>query len=222
VAQEAGGVVILTLKVLNHFHRWEGMNQPGKVPPLDSSGITIGWGCDLGQYRDRPGLSARDAFALDWRDVLPPDHYNRLRSVVGFRGAQAQGAALGLRDIIIKRDAADKVFNRMFDRYAMLTLKVFPGLEAYPPDVQGIFVAIVYNRGAAMDDDPSPDSIKGREGMSECAALIAAHAECQELGEAVHAMSQNWQDAGADGLHARYAEACAIIQAADDPPGMAA
>lgn len=212
--------MIITPKVLHLFHRWEGMNQPGKVPPLESSGVTIGWGSDLGQYRDRPGLSARDAFSADWKDVLPRNHHDRLRSVVGLKGAQARGAALGLRDIVIQGVAADKVFSRMFDRYAILTLKAFPELEKYNADVQGAVVSIVYNRGPGLDDDPT--TIKGREGMSELAALIAAGAECEEIGNCVHAMSQNWQDAVADGLHARYAATAQLIKDSDDPPGLEA
>lgn len=201
--------MIITSKVLALFHRWEGWNEPWKVPPLES-GITIGWGYDLGQV-------TRDQFSADWRAEIKPDYHNRLRSVVGFRGDKARDAAHGLRDIVIPRLAADKVFSRTFDRYAALTLKAFPGLEKYSADVQGAVVSIVYNRGPKMDDDP--DTIMGREGMSEVRDLIAAGADCQTLGIAVHGMSQNWQDAGADGLHGRYAATGQLIQDSDDPPG---
>lgn len=200
--------MILTKNVLHLFHKHEGWNEPWKVPPLES-GITIGWGYDLGQC-------SRDQFSADWRAEIKPDYHNRLRSVVGFKGAQARGAAHGLRGIIIPRLAGDRVFSRTFDRYAAMTLKVFPGLEKYDPDAQGAVVAITYNRGFKFDRDPK--TIMGREGMNEIRDLIARLASCEELGDAVHAMSQNWEGAGADGLHARYFDTAQLIKASDDPP----
>jgi hypothetical protein len=205
--------MIVTPRVLNLFLKYEGLNQPGKVPPLDTSGITIGYGYDLGHQ-------SRDQFTADWKDILPRDHHDRLRSVCGLKGPQARGAALGVRDIVIRKEDALKALSRTIDRYGAMTLKAFPGLEKYPADVQGAITSVVYVRGPMMDEDPA--TIMGREEMSDLRDLIAQHAECEEIGEKVANMEHLWQDMNVDGLIARFAETSALIKAADDPPGLAA
>lgn len=203
----------ITQGVLDLFLKHEGLNQPGRVPPLDTSGVTIGIGYDLGQC-------SREQFTRDWGAILRKDHYDRLRSVVGLRGKQAEGAAYGLRDIVISRDDAMKVLSKCLDQYGVLTLRAFPGLEKYHPDVQGAVLSLVYNRGAGMGD--ALKLFDGRQEMRDLKALILRGAECEEIAEKIDNMAHLWQDMGADGLITRRHEEAELIRAADDPPGLAA
>lgn len=205
--------MIVTPRVLALFLKHEGLGQPWPVPPLETSGITIGYGYDLGQC-------SRDQFSEDWKDVLPPDHHNRLRSHVGLHGIHARTAAGFLRDIVIRKPEALKVLNRCINRYAAATFKAFPGLEKYPPDVQGAMCSLVYNRGAGMGD--ALKLFDGRQEMRDLRALIARGASCQEIGDCIEGMAYLWQDMGADGLITRRFEEAAIIKAADDPIGLEA
>jgi hypothetical protein len=213
-AVESGDAMIVTPRALKLIMGAESLNQPGKVPPLESSGITIGYGDDLGQI-------SKDDFKARWFDCIPRAHFERLRSVIGMHGALARGAALGLRDIVITPQAAMKAFNRMLDSYAAETLKAFPGLETYPPDAQGAILSLVINRGDSMGKS-SLNRFDGRQEMRDLRDAIARGATCEELGDIVMGMAPLWSDQGVDGLVERRMAEGALIKAADDPPGLAA
>ena len=198
--------MIITPKVLALFLKHEGLNQPGKVPPLDSSGITIGYGYDLGQVKG-------DQFAKDWKGVLPTGHFQRLRTVLGLKGILARQAATGMRDIVIRKEDALPVLSRTLLRYEAMTLKAFPGLEAYSADVQGAVLSLVYNRGAGMGTGHPLD---GRQEMRDLQAAIARKASRDELASIFEGMAAIWQDMGADGLIARRFEEAALIREAED------
>jgi hypothetical protein len=197
--------MMVTPKVLGLILRHEGLNQPGKVPPLDASGITIGFGYDLGQ-------ATGEQFTKDWRDVLPVGHFQRLRTVLGLRGALAKGAALGVRDIVIRKEDALTVLSRTLLRYEAMTLKAFPGLDTYPADVQGAVLSLVYNRGAGMGDPTN--AFDGRQEMRDLRDAIARKAGLEELAAIFEGMAHLWQDTGADGLIARRFEEAALIREA--------
>ncbi|MEI6558475.1 MAG: peptidoglycan-binding protein [Rhodospirillaceae bacterium] len=127
--------------------------------PGEQSGITIGYGVDLGM----------DPGALDaWRDYLSPQDYARLDAVKGITGAAAQGLLPSVEDIPIGRDASAAIFAAVTaPRYLALTLKGFPGAEALPPESLGALVSLVFNRGTSTTG-------KNRSEMAAIKAALAA------------------------------------------------
>ncbi len=136
----------LTEKAKELIFEYEGIDQPGDWPGGDS-GITLGYGYDL-------GYESADGFTTDWKAILVPDDFDALTKVVGLKGAAAEAKAPALKKIKIKADAAQSVFlERSVPKYQAQTQKAFPGVDDLPGDVQGALFSLVYNRGTSMKDN---------------------------------------------------------------------
>jgi len=124
----------------------EGVDQPWKWPE-GSSGITLGFGCDIGA--DPPSLEF-------WRGILSDDEITLLSQAKGKTGENAHRLEDRFRSIHITRVDALKVFmDFSLPREIQTTLKAFPGIEFMPAPVQGAIVSLVYNRGTDTTDAPS-------------------------------------------------------------------
>ena len=125
---------------------FEGINQPGAWPGA-SSGITLGYGYDLGHVTP-------EQFERDWGACFTPEQKARLRSAIGKTGPAAAALAPQLADIKCNRADSARVLSEVsIPDYLERTRAAFPGLEALPPDAQGALVSLVYNRGAGMNGD---------------------------------------------------------------------
>ena len=110
--------------------------------PGFSSGVTLGYGVDIGA--DPKGLEA-------WQPYVSAANYARLQKAVGVTGEAAKPLAASLKDITVTEGDARTVFATVtLPRYAITTLKAFPGADALPDDSFGALVSLVFNRGAAM------------------------------------------------------------------------
>ena len=113
--------------------------------PEGESGITLGYGCDIGQ--DPAGLNA-------WSKYLPAADYARLASVRGITGDAANAVLHKVRDIVIPQPAALAVLTDYdLPRYARQTMAAFPRSQLVPANSFGALVSLVYNRGPSMDGD---------------------------------------------------------------------
>ncbi len=121
--------------------------------PGYSSGITIGFGFDLGYYSD-------EDFARFWQEHLPAEHFERLKTAVGFKTtepgrdakvARAKELVESFADIKIPWDVAETVFaNSTLPAQYENTLRYLPTLEELPPDCRGSLVSLVLNRGGSF------------------------------------------------------------------------
>ncbi len=110
--------------------------------PGGASGVTLGYGCDIGA--DPASLSA-------WTAYLSSNDLARLEQTKGKTGAAAQAALASAADIVIPADAAEAVFkNYTLPREINTTLEGFPGSDLLPADSFGALVSLVYNRGTEL------------------------------------------------------------------------
>ena len=110
--------------------------------PGFSSGVTLGYGVDIGA--DPKGLEA-------WKPYISAADYARLQQAAGVTGEAARPLAASLRDITVTEAEARTVFTTVtLPRYIETTLDAFPGADALPGDSFGALVSLVFNRGAAM------------------------------------------------------------------------
>ncbi|MDP3766508.1 MAG: hypothetical protein Q8S13_00700 [Dehalococcoidia bacterium] len=175
----------------------EGLNQAGKWPG-GASGITIGYGYDLGQVK-------AERFVADWGDVLPVAQLERLKAVIGLGGEKAKAAAPGLADIAIGKDVSLKVFlTRTVPEYQKQTEGAFPGLDKLPPDAQGALVSLVYNRGAKMDGDRRKEMRAIRDAV--------AKGDLKEIAAQLRAMKRLWEGQGLPGLLKRRDAEAALLE----------
>lgn len=119
--------------------------------PGGQSGVTIGFGYDLGYV-------TVDQFESDWGERLRPDAGRRLKAVVGLRALRARNRIGEISDLRVSRVAAEQVFGmRTLPLYELRTAQAFPGVDALPEDARGALVSLVYNRGASMVDNSPED-----------------------------------------------------------------
>lgn len=179
----------------------EGLNQPGKWPGA-SSGITIGWGYDL-------GYCTVNEFEADWGELLSPSVMLRLRAVVGMRAAKASNRAAGLADIRCTNAQAEQVFlRRTVPKIIFETARTYPGLDRLPAEVQGTLVSLIYNRGTSLFDKPGSDR---RLEMRVIRDLVRA-GDLQGIADQLRSMKRLWVGKGVDGLIRRREEEARLVE----------
>ena len=169
------------------IHRFEGFDQPW-IWPGGQSGITIGYGYDLGY---------EPSFLHDWCGLLTVVQMSRLNAALGIKGKTAHSMSHNFKDIRIPEHAAELVFHDItLPDYELQVMRTFPNSEKLPPDAFGGLVSLIYNRGTELVDDPGSDRrkemrnifllLKGWDGSSP---LILAN-----VADQVDAMKRLWPD----------------------------
>jgi GH24 family phage-related lysozyme (muramidase) len=190
-------MMTLTDKVKKMIMDFEGLNQPARWPE-GNSGITLGFGYDL-------GYATVDQFESDWGPYLTPVQLSRLRDAVGKRGIAARNRAVQFKDIKIKRKDAEAVFlERNIPLYSLKTEMAFPGVTKLPPDAQGALVSLVFNRGTSMEGDRRSEMRAIRDAV--------AKGDLQEIAKQLRSMKRLWANKGLDGLLVRREEEAKLVE----------
>ena len=146
--------------------------------PGGSSGVTLGWGSDIGA--DPDSLDA-------WQDHLTPDEFARLQPARGITGPAARALLPDLADLSYTLASADTVFAAYtLPKFLAQALRAFPGADDLPPKSLGALVSLVYNRGAST-------SGSRRVEMAEIKALINSRA-WDMIPVEYAAMAKYWPD----------------------------
>jgi hypothetical protein len=109
----------------------------------DNSGVTIGYGYDLGQQT----AAAVDA---ELRDLYTAEEIERLKGALGKKGQQARDFVHNVSSISISKENALKLVTIMKARYAQQVVNVYPKVVNLHPDCQGVLLSLVINRGNAL------------------------------------------------------------------------
>jgi hypothetical protein len=111
--------------------------------PGGDSGVTIGFGWDLGH-------TPWEETARAWVD-LGVDAVNQLVSVSGLKNKDAQSALVHVAGISIPYNVALAVFQRAtLPTWEARTLRIYPEAAALGGDCLGALVSLVFNRGASL------------------------------------------------------------------------
>ncbi len=114
------------------------------VRPPGASGITIGFGYDVGHH---PMSQVRDA----WRPRLSSGDFSKLSRTVGLKGSRAQNMLHTVREIEIPWEQADEVYRlQTVPKYARWVLSIYAGIEKVHPHCFGALFSLVYNRGRSL------------------------------------------------------------------------
>ena len=180
----------------------EGYGSQPYVPGNDqSSGVTIGYGYDLGQQK--PQVVANDLAGL-----LKPEFIKRLQTACGAHGDAARKLLSSFSDISMSRDDALKLAVIMKRRCAQWTVDAFPGVTSLHPHCQGALLDLVYNRGPGMEDRPGQ---KSRAHMRAIRADIAAN-NTTDVPTQLRKMKSLWEGQGQSGLVTRREEEAVLFE----------
>ncbi len=126
---------------------FEGIDQPWLRPP-GMSGVTIGYGFDL-------GYQTREEFRDAWGKHVSVADFSLLIGALGKKGALAEAYSNTLRRVKpITKAQAREVFDRCtLPKWTKLAAQTFPGLEVLTPNQQGVLVSLVFNRGTDLTGD---------------------------------------------------------------------
>jgi hypothetical protein len=154
------------------------------VWPAGSSGVTIGFGYDLGYQ------TSADAFRADWGGLLPPEHIDLLANTVGLRAVEPdrpqkvdQLKSLVKRlietGVTIPWEPSEAVFQKItMPRFAAVTSDALPGSQALSDDCFGALVSLTFNRGPSYGRSPGPndtlDRYREMRGIRQALAESAA------------------------------------------------
>jgi GH24 family phage-related lysozyme (muramidase) len=177
---------------------FEGMGQP-KQWPGGESGVTIGFGYDLGYV-------TAAQFQEDWGDQLPADVMTKLKTAIGLKGIPAKNKAAQLKDVKIDRAPSLVVFTeRTVPQYEAQTRAAFPGFDTLPNDAQGALVSLVFNRGASMKGDRRIEMRAIRDAVPS--------GDLQEIADQLRKMKRLWVGQGLDGLLRRRDAEADMVEA---------
>ena len=167
--------------------------------PPDPSGITIGFGYDLGYY-------TQAEFAEAWKSQLPEADFTELSAAVGVTGQRAQALRPELKHISIPFAAAEHVYRHVcVPTEGRKTLKAFLGSEVLAGDCFGVLLSLIYNRGNSMKDTD------GRREMRTIRDLIAAK-RFAEIPNQLIVMKRQWGPDKSGLWKRREAEAALFAQ----------
>ncbi len=123
---------------------YENYYKSAPVWPGFSSGVTIGFGYDLGYINE-------DEFVDTWGKLLPSQDIERLKEGIGVTGGSAQPIAKRLKDIRVTWEVSETVFQRnTIPKFVGMTRAALSNfdLERLHPHSTGALVSLVFNRGA--------------------------------------------------------------------------
>ncbi|RQU77812.1 lytic transglycosylase domain-containing protein [Burkholderia cenocepacia] len=180
----------------------EGFGEIPYVPKnSQSSGVTIGYGYDLGQQTEAMVRSDFDGFFTE-------DEITRLLTALGKQGDAARKFIPSLSDIKISEPKALEMAKRVKKRYAQFTVDAFPGTTKLHPHCQGALLSLVYNRGAQLEDKPGQ---KSRAHMRNIRAAIE-NKNLPEVAVQLRAMKVLWEGTGNDGLLKRREKEAVLFE----------
>ncbi|EPC5231982.1 pesticin C-terminus-like muramidase [Klebsiella quasipneumoniae] len=159
--QTTMGVYRISKKSAEFILSWEAYMPKPYVPAGDqSSGVTVGYGYDLGQQTTS---SARALLSEYYSD----SQVERLLSTIGKKGNEARAIVHELSDITIEKDKALDMAMVLKERYCQTVVDTYPQAISLPPDSAGAILSLVYNRGPSLALPKPGDPIDRRREMRE-------------------------------------------------------
>lgn len=159
--QTSLGIYRISRKSAEFILSWEAYVAKPYVPGGDnSSGVTVGYGYDLGQQN----LSSARSILSNYYTHTQVD---RLLVAVGKKGDQARNIVNSLSDITISKAKALDMAMVLKQKYCQIVVNTYPQAIDLPPDSAGAILSLVYNRGGDLSHPRADDSIDRRREMRE-------------------------------------------------------
>lgn len=202
---------MLSPKATDLILSFEGIDQPSKWPG-EKSGITLGYGFDL-------GYCTRSEFIGAWARHLDGSDMQALSAVIGVTGERARQRAGRFTNIKIREAEAREVFERVsVPKMLAMTDKAFPGFRCLAADAQGALASLVFNRGYSVQGPRRSEMAEIRRIVAHVAQHTDDDAEVarglRAIAAEIRSMKRIWNINTMRGLHRRRdAEAALVLSA---------
>lgn len=134
------GKFLISKKLADYLLETEKYRKYPYALPDSNSGITIGYGYDLGQQSEA-------AIEADLEGIYDRTEIDRLKACAGLRGKIARSYIHKVVDIDISKENAAILAMRLKRRYAQQVVDIYPESIHLHPDCQGVLLSLVFNRG---------------------------------------------------------------------------
>ena len=167
---------------------YEGYSKTPYVPKGNtSSGITLGYGYDLG-YQNA------NIITKEISGLYSSEQIERLKKVLGKRGNEARNSLSTVADISISQENARRLSIISKKRYAQQVVNIYPESIELSTDQKGALLSLVYNRGSLLE---KPDG--SRREMKEIQTKLRNN-ELKDIPGLFRSMKRLWEGKNLDGL----------------------
>ena len=178
--------------------------------PKGASGVTIGFGYDVGYV-------SRDEFISDWGAHFSPADLAALLACVHLTGAAAQAALGAVKTIKVGKAFARSVFiDRSMPKAETRASQAFPRISELADNAYSALVSLVFNRGGSMQDQPG-DALKRRKEMRDIRDALASNTlsmqqKLKSIAASLRSMKRIWAGQGLAGLISRREEEAKLVE----------
>ncbi len=194
------------IELILHFEGFD----PTPNWPKASSGVTIGFGYDLGYV-------TVDEFVSDWGESLAGAALDSLISCVGLTGVAAKNVVASASGVKVTKLAAKTVFTkRSLPKAETNTRKAFPRSVELCDNAYSALVSLVFNRGGSMTD-PAGDLLHRRKEMREIRDALNSNTLSRQqklaaIAQSLRSMQRIWKGQGLAGLIKRREAEAALVE----------
>jgi len=158
------GIYKISKKAAQFILSFEGYVATPYVPDGDnSSGVTLGYGYDLGQQNES---YARNLLS----NYYTSSQIDRLITTIGRKGDSARSLVSRLTDITITKEQAFEMAMELKKDYCQQVVNTYPQAINLPPGSAGAILSLVYNRGPSLALPRANDTLDRRREMREIKA----------------------------------------------------
>jgi GH24 family phage-related lysozyme (muramidase) len=137
--ESATGSLVVSKESFEFILEAEGYSEHPYVP-AGASGVTIGYGYDLGQQTEAQ-------VRHDLAQLYSQSDIECLINAVGKYGDQARNILSAVSHVSISKEKSIALAVKMKKRYAQLVIEAYPGATSLHPHCQGALLSLVVNRG---------------------------------------------------------------------------
>ncbi|UVE17781.1 pesticin C-terminus-like muramidase [Pseudomonas sp. LS44] len=138
------GLYVVSKKLFEYILQIESYRQYPYALPDNNSGITIGYGYDLGQQ-------TVDTVDKELAGLYSSAEIESLKVAIGKKGQDARDYVNKVSHISISKDNAMSLAVIMKKRYAQQVVDVYPQAIKLHPDCQGALLSLIINRGNMLN-----------------------------------------------------------------------
>lgn len=181
------GNYVLSEKAASFILPWEGYSKVPYVPASsDQSGVTIGYGYDLGQQTQSSAQQILSKY-------YTPEQVTRLLHTIGQQGGQARAFVTSLADITISKEKAFTFALELKNIYSSSVISIYPEAIDPPADAAGALLSLIYNRGTSLKVPLAGDTLDTRKEMRELQQDFAT-GELDMITTRLRSMERLWPD----------------------------